>query len=158
MFSRSFNKLIPALVAVCCLFSCNKKGDFINENAVGSGVHYYPVIVNNAFVDTITRKALNATDTLFSPAQEIIFEMDYFSRDLPDSLELWAGKSGGRLQKVLAIPYSGSLYSFTKFIDTVLFVYRLPAGMDTTAPWTLQPRVVTKTGLSSSEEITLRIQ
>lgn len=153
-----WSKIFIGIVAVFCLFSCTKKGHFIDEGKTGSGVHYYAVIVNNYLVDTLTKKQLNETDTTFSPGQEIVFEMDYFSRDKLDSLELWAGKSENKLKKVLAIPYTGFLYSPTKYIDTVLFKYRIPDGLDPLSKWYIQPRAVTTFRLSSSMDVTLKIQ
>lgn len=159
MFSRLLIKVVPVVLVALCLVSCNKKGDFIPEDKIGSGVHYYPVIIDEPFVDTLTGKYLNETDTTFTPGQKIIFEMDYFSKDRADSLELWAGKSQDHLQKVLAIPYNFSLYSTTKGLDTVLFSYTLPQDLDTQTKWYMQPRVSTQDGLvSSAQQMTLRIQ
>lgn len=157
MLFRQF-KIPVIIVAIFCFLSCTKKGNFINEGRTGNGMHYYPVIVNPYFTDTLTKKYLNEKDTTFSQGQEIIFEMDYFSRDEVDSLELWAGKSGGKLKKVLAIPYSPSLYSPAKYIDTVLFKYHIPEGLDPLSKWYIQPRAVTKAGLSSWMNATLTIQ
>lgn len=158
MFFRSFNRVMLGFAAIFCLFSCNKKGDFINEQQIGSGVHYYPIIVTNVFTDTITDKLLNLTDTTFVPGQKIIFEMDYYSQNPLDSLELWAGKSPSHLQKALAIPYTGSLYSPTKFIDTVLFQYTIPSTADSSSRWYIETRAVTDKGLSSSVDAVIRIE
>lgn len=158
MFFRSLDKISLGLVVLLCLFSCNKKGDFINEQQIGSGVHYYPIIVNNAFTDTITDKLLNLTDTTFIPGQKIIFEMDYYSQNPLDSLELWAGKSADQLHKVLAVPYNSSLYSPTKFIDTVLFQYTIPPDLKPPSRWYFEAKAVTEKGLDASVDAVINIQ
>jgi hypothetical protein len=158
MIFRSFVKFMTGLVAVLCFFSCHKKGDFIDEQEVGSGIHYYPVIVNNYFIDTITGKSLDQRDTTFSPGQTIVFEMDYFSKEKIRGLELWAGRSMGDLTQVMDIPYDSSMHSFTKYIDTVLFQYTIPPGTDSSSAWYLESRVVTEKGLRSSLDASLNIQ
>lgn len=158
MFFRPFVKVCMSLVIMTSLFSCSKKGDFIDEGKTGNGIHYYPVIANQYFVDTLTRKQLNKTDTTFSPDQQIIFEMDYFSKNKVESLELWAGSQPGNLKKALSIPYNSGLLSRTKGIDTILFKYRLPADLDSTSTWYIQPSVVTEAGLSTSLQAAIRIQ
>lgn len=156
MFFRHLLKILLGIVIIFSFFSCTKKGNFINEDTMGKGVHYYPIIVYNYFVDTITSKFLNQTDTTFYPDQKIIFEMDYFSRENVKQLELWAGKSQKKLTKALEIPYNSSLYSQTKYIDTVLFQYTIP-DKPGSSTWYLQARVVTEDGLSSSMNATINL-
>lgn len=159
MFRQRFPERLCMLLALSwCVVSCSKKGDFIDEGKVGNGVHYYPVIVSQALQDTITHKTLNLTDTTFSPGQQIIFELDFFTQDPPDSFELWAGKSLGHLAKALSIPYEAAAYSPTKFIDTILYQYRLPGSLDSASDWYIQPRVVTVNKLQSSLNAVMRIQ
>lgn len=133
----------------CILPSCSKKGDFIDEGQTGTGHFFYPVIVNDNLFDTLTHKVLNLTDTTFSPGQELIIELDFFSRDPVDSLELWAGKSTAKLTKSVALSGQDAGFSATKGIDTVLFTYTLPAGLDSLSKWYIRPGLVTSHQLHS---------
>jgi len=157
MLFRYMVKIVLALaMVVCCLFSCSKKGDFINEDKTGKGMHYFPLILNTRLYDTITHKFLAGRDTTFSRGQEIVFEIDYFSRDEISTIELWEGKTPNDLKKILEVPFQPSFYSPTKFIDTFLYHYTIPAGIDSTVKkWYIQPRVVTEQALAGTTGATL---
>lgn len=126
-------------------------------------MHYYPIIINDNLYDTITHKYLNLTDTAFSPGQQIIFELDYFAQDSVSSLQLWTGKSKTSLKLAIDTPilssfYNDPNYSFTKKIDTFLYHYTIPAGLDSATQWILEPRVITTHNLQTTFDATINIQ
>lgn len=126
-------------------------------------MHYYPIIINDNLFDTITHKYLNLTDTTFSPGQQIIFELDYFSQDSISSLQLWTGKSKGSLKLAIDTPFLSVFnpnpnYSPTKQTDTFLFHYTIPAGLDSAAQWILEPRVITTHNMQTVLDATINIQ
>lgn len=149
-------KTLAAFCALALLVlgvqACTKKGDFVNEAQLGTGVHYYPVILNSRFYDTLSRKYLNLTDTVFSPGETLVFGLGYFSRNPAASLQLWAGKSRSSLEKALDITAGPRL------IDTVFFRYTLPVPKDSMVEWYLQARVVTEAGLSMDLNAEVRIR
>ncbi|TAN19803.1 MAG: hypothetical protein EPN37_02975 [Chitinophagaceae bacterium] len=129
----------------------------------GNGMHYYPIIINDNLYDTITHKYLNLTDTTFLPGQLIIFEVDYFAQDSVSHLQLWAGKSKNSLQLAIDTPflsifYTSPNYSYTKKIDTFLFHYTLPAGLDSATRWILEPRVITTHNLQTRLDAVINIR
>ncbi|MGH2645501.1 MAG: hypothetical protein ACRDE2_16235 [Chitinophagaceae bacterium] len=129
----------------------------------GNGMHYYPIIINDNLYDTITHKILNLTDTTFSPGQQIIFELDYFSQDSIARLQLWAGKSLSSLKLSIDTPFLSVFspnpnYSPTKQIDTFLYHYTIPTTVDSSAKWVLEPRVITTHGLQATFDATINIQ
>lgn len=154
---RTLGFLFVACVLAQMLAACSKKGDFIDEGAVGTGVHYYPVIISDNLYDTMTGKFLNLTDTTFSPSQELIFELDYYSQDPVDSFELWAGKSPSGITRVSSLGASAGAYSALKRADTVLFHYILPADRDS-LNWYVVPRIVTTRQMEAYFQATIRIQ
>lgn len=161
---KSLLKILVLLIILSgCFFSCTRKSDFINMDKTGNGMHYYPIIINDNLYDTVTHKYLNLTDTTFTPGQRIIFELDYFSQDTISSLQLWAGKSKSDLKLAIDTPFLGvfypdSNYSATKQIDTFLFHYTIPAGLDSTTKWTLEPRVITTHNMQTALDATINIQ
>jgi hypothetical protein len=146
------------LLGVSIWCACSKQGDFINAGRIGDGVHYYPVILNDNWTDTLTGKRLNQQDTVFSAGQKIAFELDYFSEDSIASLQVWGGGSGRSLEKVVDVPFDPSFYSSTKKADTVLFEFTLPTPKDTLAPWRIQARVITIKSLDVTQETTIYIR
>lgn len=154
---RTLGFLCAACVLAQVLAACSKKGDFINEGAVGTGMHYYPVIISDNLYDTVTGKLLNLTDTTFSPSQELIFELDYYSQDPVDSFELWAGKSPSKVSRVSGLSASAGAYSPLKRADTVLFHYTLPADRDS-LNWYVVPRIVTTGQMEAYFQAMIRIQ
>jgi len=155
-------KSIIGIVAVAAVFvgvfsACTKKGSFIDEQATGSGMHYYPVIITDNLVDTITHKYLNLTDTTFTPSQQLIFELDFYSQDPVDSFELWAGRLPAKLAKVSALGISAAGYSPDKRADTVLFHYTLPSDLDS-ADWYIVPRVVTTAQMEAYFQSVIRVR
>ena len=156
-------KRTPGFLCVACatvllvMAACTRKGDFIDEGAAGTGVHYYPVIISDNLYDTLTGKYLNLTDTTFSSSQQLIFELDFYSQDPVDSFELWAGKSPSRISRVSALSASAGGYSRTKGADTVLFHYTLPEE-DNPLKWYIVPRVVTTAGMEAYFQATVLIQ
>jgi hypothetical protein len=147
-----------ALLGISLWCACTKQGDFIDEGRVGDGVHYYPVILNNDWTDTLSGKRLNKRDTVFSAGQKIAFELDYFSEDTIKSLQVWGGESAQSLEKILDIPFDSSLYSVTKQVDTVLFEFTLPKPKDTLAEWHIQARVTTIRSLDASQQTDIYIR
>ncbi len=153
------SRLIPAagvlLFLIAVGLACQKKGDFINENKLGSGIHYFPLLLNESYSDTITHKRFS--DTTFSSGQKIIFEIKYFSQDSIDQIELWiSGSDGKKQQKVWSTPYNSNFYSSTQKCDTTFINATLPKLSDTTEKgWVLSPTVVTKKGLSGSSHFTV---
>lgn len=139
------------------ILSCSKKG-FIDEDQLGNGIHYYPLILNNRLYDTVSKKYLTLKDNIFSSGQTLVFEIDYYSRDPISHIELWSGKSGKSLQKIESIPYKPSFYSYTKGLDTTLFSYTLPALDSTLTQWLIEPRVITKHTLQGSFKATISIR
>jgi hypothetical protein len=144
-------------VAVLVTAACTRKGDFIDEGAAGTGIHYDPVIISDNLYDTLTGKYLNLTDTTFSSSQHLIFELDFYSQDPVDSFELWAGKSPSKIGRVSALSASAGGYSATKRADTVLFHYTLP-DEDNPVKWYIVPRVVTTAGMEAYFQATVLIQ
>lgn len=129
--------LIPFLFS-----SCKKTEDFISEDKVENGIHYYPVILSSALFDTAAKQYINLNDTLFSPGQEVFLELDYFSQDSLSQIEFWAGQSQNTLQKEGTIPFQPP--SVTKDTDTVFISYTIPSDLDTTVEqWILESRVTT---------------
>lgn len=125
-------------------------------------MHYYPIIINDNLYDTVTHKYLNLTDTTFRSGQQIIFELDYFSQDSVSKLQLWAGKSESNLKLAIDTPFlsvfsPNSNYSFTKQIDTFLFHYTIPTGVDSSAQWIIEPRVITTHNLQSAFDATIKL-
>lgn len=157
----SVKQTLGFLCAVCAwvlvLAACTKKGDFINEGAVGSGMHYYPVIISDNLYDTVSGKFMNLTDTTFSPSQQLIFELDYYSQDPVDSFELWAGKSPSGIRRVTALAASAGAYSALKRADTILFHYTLPPDQDS-LNWYIVPRIVTTGQMEAYFQSAIRIQ
>lgn len=144
MDTKGIKFLFLFLVAGMLFFSCKKTDNFIAEDKIENGIHYYPVILNERFFDTVSKKNLNPVDTTFLPGDTLVFELDYFSQDSIDRIELWAGRSPKNLQKAQSTPYKPSFYSKLKGFDTLLISYTIPSGLDTTiSTWTIQPRVVT---------------
>lgn len=139
------------VLALLGLAACTRKGDF--PSGLPSGIHYYPVILNSRLYDTVSRKYLNLTDTVFSPGDTLVFGFGYFSRDPVDSLELWAGKSPGSLEEAAALAPDPA-----RLLDTVFFSYVLPAPKDSLSKWYLQARVLTRAGLAGHLNAQLRIR
>jgi hypothetical protein len=97
------------------------------------------------------------------PGQLIIFELDYFAQDSVSHLQLWAGKSKNSLQLAIDTPflsifYTSPNYSYTKKIDTFLFHYTLPAGLDSATQWILEPRVITTHNLQTRLDAVINIR
>lgn len=147
------------LIFSCLALSCTRKSNFVNMGKTGNGMHYYPIILNDNLFDTVTKKYLNLTDTTFSRSQQIIFEVDFFSRDTVSGIQLWAGKSLRNLQMAIDTPFQSGFYSPAKQADTFLFHYTIPAGIDSAAhQWILEPRIVTKSGLQDAFNATIQLQ
>lgn len=159
--SSSEKRLARVLFAAILCFSifsaCTRKSDFIDEGSVGSGVHYYPVIISDNLFDTLTGKFLNLTDTIFSPSQQLIFELDFYSQDAVDSFRLWVGPSPGKLVLGGALGSDAAGYSFAKGLDTVLFHCVLPANEDS-LDWYIVPCVVTVRQLETHLQSVIHIQ
>src|SRR5690625_2361150 len=106
---QSFRRLLFVWFFAIVAISCQKKGDFINEEKVGSGIHYYPVILNDTYYDTLTKKFFQ--DTVFSRGQKIVFQLKYRSMDSPSKIELWGAETGEKAEKLWETAYSDSFYS-----------------------------------------------
>lgn len=143
-------------VLTFAFFSCQKKGDFIDEDELGTGIHYYPSILNDAYYDTVTRKFFN--DTTFSPGQRISFQLKYDSQDSLSRIELWAAETGKKAQKIWDTAYSPAFYSPYQQCDTTYISVKLPVPADTTiASLTLYPKVVTQKGLETQSSVGLKL-
>lgn len=146
-----------ALTLAAMLSACTRKGSFIDEGVTGTGQHYYPVLLSDGLADTVTHKGLNLTDTTFSRGQQLIFELDFYSQDPVDSLEVWAGKKNSELRKSVALGPSAIGFSISKIADTVLFHYTIPSEADS-SNWYIAPRIVTTAGLQVDLQAVIRVR
>ncbi len=138
-------------------WGCQKKGDFIDEDKLGSGIYYYPLILNEEYYDTLTHKRFS--DTTFSPGQKVIFELKYFSKDSIDRIELWASELGKERQKIWSTPYKSTYYSTTQKCDTTFINCNLPILSDTTrSDIILSPVVITREGLTGTSQFKIEIE
>lgn len=136
--------------------SCQKKGDFINEGELGSGIHYYPSILNEAYYDTITKKYFN--DTTFAPGQHISFQLKYKSQDSLSRIELWLAETGKKAKKIWDTPYSPTFYSAYQGYDTTYISVDLPVNIDSTVrSLTLRPKVITQKELNVKSSFELEL-
>src|SRR5690242_15868704 len=133
------------ITGIMAAAACKKENDFINEEATGTGIHYYPDILNQVFVDTLTGKGFQ--DTLFSEGQQVVFEVNFFSQDSVAAINLYATPPDSARRKVQSIPYDPSFYSALKKADTVFLSYRLPDSLQTNIKVRLDVEVVTAQSL-----------
>ena len=144
-------------VAMLGMVACQKKGDFIAEDQLGSGMHYYPVILNETYFDTLTHHYMQ--DTSFAPGQALIFELKYHSQDSLSRIGLWFSEKGKKAQPAWDTAYSDSFYSEFQDCDTTLVPFVIPEDLDTTiTALKLFPRVVTQKGLVKESQFTIQIQ
>ncbi len=153
---------LPTILALTGLLftlilSCQKKGDFIDEDLVGSGMHYYPIILNESFIDTISGKDI--TKLTLEPGQKLSFQLRYRSKDSLQKITLWERYKKDS-QKVWEIPYDSSFYSETKNCDTIFISYQIPDKTTDTSSFkfTLIPKVITKKGLRTGKEAELTVE
>lgn len=149
--------MLIALLLVISGISCEKKGDFIDEDKIGKGIHYYPQILNNTYSDTITNKRFN--DTTFIPGQQIAFQLKYKSQDSLSKIELWISETGKKTQKIWETDYSASFYSEYQQCDTTFILAQLPENIDSTVhSLDLLPKVITQKGLVAESTFSLELE
>ncbi|GAA4307667.1 hypothetical protein [Compostibacter hankyongensis] len=137
------------------LFACKKENDFVDEDAIGSGVHYYPDILTQHFYDTTSR--YNISDANFPQGGKVTFEVDFRAREGVTLINLYATTPDKVTRQVESIPYSSDFYSSVKQADTLFFSYAIP---DTVAGNRIDLRVevVTAAGLSTSQTDYVKVQ
>lgn len=137
-------------------WSCQKKSNFIDEDKLGAGIHYYPDILNELYYDTIAHKYFS--DTTFTSGQNIVFKLYYTSQDSISQIELWISQTGKKTQKAWETAYSPSFYSEYQLCDTTFISFALPEDLDsTTQTLILHPKVITQQGLITQSSIELQI-
>lgn len=154
--NRLFQGILLVIFIAGLIVSCQKKRDYINEEKIGSGIHYYPTILNDNYFDTLSKQ--NLQGTTLSWGQNIIFQLLYRSKDSLLRLELWASKDGHKSQKIWSTAYSSSFYSNIQQSDTTYIHYQVPMSDTTFSSLTLSPKIITKKGLETEEHINFDIK
>lgn len=153
---KRFNLYIFTTIALVLLVvSCKKETNFVNENTLGRGIAYYPLSLNT-LRDTVTKKLF--TDTSFSANQAIAFELQYYSQDTVQEVDLYATVPGTQKQLVKSWPFQLSYYSRLKGWDTTILSYTIPTTVKTGDIVRLDAVVLNTNSLSVTRSILLNIQ
>ncbi len=140
----------------CIFLSCKKENNFINERALGRGTGYYPLSVNT-LRDTLTKRPFSDT-SFFSVGQIIAFELQYFSQDPVQEIDLYATVPGGKKTQVYSRPFSTSFFSYTKGTDTTILTYTIPGDLKPGDIVRLDAVVLNVNSLSLTRTVQLNIQ
>ena len=142
---------------VFLLVACKKNADFVNEDTLGNGIHYYPQILNERLLDTLSGHYTE--DTIFEAGQRLTFELLYFSHDSIQDIQLWAGPPTGPIKQIGQLPYDPSFFSYYLGVDTTWFSYVLPDSISPEfSKWHLKAVVTTRRSLNSTFEATIRLR
>lgn len=152
--SRTCSLLAGGLL--CVFLSCKKENNFINEQVLGRGTGYYPLSVNT-LRDTISQRAFTDT-SFFSGGQTIAFELQYFSQDPIQEIDLYATVPGDKKTLVSSRPFNASFFSFTKGTDTTILTYTIPGDVKPGGIVRLDAVVQNENSLSVTRTIRLNIQ
>ncbi|HLR38146.1 MAG TPA: hypothetical protein VK084_08875 [Chitinophagaceae bacterium] len=140
------------------VFSCQKKENFIDEDEIGNGIHYYPNILNDNYIDTFSHDEIESQDVNFKPGQQISFQLLYRSKDSLKQIELWQEVNNDS-KKVSKVVFDSSFYSTIQECDTTFLDYQIPEDIDSTlSEIHLIPKIVTHKGLITSDTITVQLK
>lgn len=147
------NKMILSLLLTGFIFSgCDKSNDFIDQNAVATGVGSIP-ISNNTLADfnitpprTLSTSSAVTSATSYAANANLKVEVAYFSESPVKQIDFYTTVGTGTKTLTSSTPYAPS-FSAIKGVDTIMIPYTVPASAAVNTVIRLDYEVVNVNGL-----------
>jgi hypothetical protein len=145
--------LFACFIVMLLTAACYDETDPVVE-IITEGNGHYPVSANT-FVD-LTNMGSITTNRIYAPGTDISFELQYWSEDPIQEINLYSTVGNGLKTRILNEMYSEvAAFSELKSADTLVLKYKMPLILvETTIK--LDVEIVNQNGLTLTRSITLK--
>ncbi|MHB1922290.1 MAG: hypothetical protein ACYCOO_08640 [Chitinophagaceae bacterium] len=147
--------LFMASCLLTALVSCHKQVNFINEGRVANGINFYPVSVNP--LQDLKNGGELYYGRVYPPGDTIQFELQFFSQDSIQEIDLFTKLGNGPEKNVFTWDYQPQ-FSHSAEMDTLVITYVIPSPMATPTSLLINPRIVNINQLYLERPFSLNIQ
>jgi hypothetical protein len=117
--------IIATLTCLTSLTACYDEKDTVAELLTETGKGFYPASANT-FVD-LTNGGNITANRIYAPSVNVSFELQYWSLDPVQEINLYATVGTGAKTKVFGKSYPEiAAYSKLKSADTLILAYKMP--------------------------------